>query len=191
MLRKVALANAKTTVNQAGSVSNGQPGCCCYVTSNSSWSLCRRMSCGVKTNGLPASASLRLSPSCEFPVGQSSRSQLFTNTRPSLRSRTRSGCSIARTSFHTLLTVNVSAPTAARRLVFWLWPSRNDDVIYCLLYWRLSKTKWCAAATNRPDSTWKKYFLSTQPQKGPTFDVSFCCLMCNLTFCFWLCLHLA
>lgn len=60
---------------------------CCLVTSNSSWSLCRRMMCGVKLNGLfPSSDSLSLRSCC--------------SSRPSVRSWTASGCSIASTRFH-------------------------------------------------------------------------------------------
>lgn len=77
--------------------------CCCYITSNSSWSLCRWISCGVKMNGCPSSSSPCLS-SCVFLVAQSS-SQLFTNTCPSVRSRTKSGCSMASRRFHNDCTV--------------------------------------------------------------------------------------
>lgn len=68
-------------------------------TSNSSWSLCRWIICGVKLKGFPSPPSLRLSPSV-FPVELSS-SQLFISSWPSVKRLLASGWSIVGMSCHT------------------------------------------------------------------------------------------
>lgn len=74
-------------------------------TSNSSWSLCRWMSWGLKLKGLPSAASHR--PSSGSTV--SSSRHLSRKVPSASRSRTRSGCSIAQSSFTLIVYNNISA----------------------------------------------------------------------------------